>query len=326
MRSVFYSYTLRYSAIPRALLLTLFLLLLIPAVFADDGEISFLVLGDWGRDGEYHQSDVASTMGIVADSMGADFVISTGDNFYSNGVSSVDDSQWMSSFEMVYTAPSLNIPWYAVLGNHDYRGNWKAQIDYSETSSRWRMPAPYYTVKYQLGDSTSVQLFFLDTNPFPLCYNLNPLTWRLWFKGTKKQMRWFEESLAASDAVWKIVVAHHGLYSTGARHGNTGSLKKKVEPLLEKYGVQAYFNGHDHSLQHQDPERNHVQFFTSGAGSDLHDMDEDTGETRFAQSIQGFMAARLTPDTLHIQIIDYQGNLLYSTAVGRDGNVMENQH
>ena len=82
-------------------------------------ELTFLIFGDWGRGGEFHQSDVANQMGLAATKRRCRFIVSVGDNFYEKGVRSADDPQWKSSFEGVYTAPSLNVPWYAILGNHD---------------------------------------------------------------------------------------------------------------------------------------------------------------------------------------------------------------
>ena len=49
-------------------------------------------------------------------------MISVGDNFYEDGVSSVDDSQRRTSFEGVYAVPAVQVPWYSLLGNHAYRG------------------------------------------------------------------------------------------------------------------------------------------------------------------------------------------------------------
>src|ERR1700754_3247232 len=60
---------------------------------------SFLAFGDWGRDGAQHQRDVAVQMGKAAAELGSRFVVSVGDNFYENGVKSVDDPQWKTSFE-----------------------------------------------------------------------------------------------------------------------------------------------------------------------------------------------------------------------------------
>lgn len=41
------------------------------------------------------------------------------------------------TFEDVYNAVSLYIPWYPTTGNHDWHGSVKAQIDYTQYSSRW---------------------------------------------------------------------------------------------------------------------------------------------------------------------------------------------
>lgn len=305
----------------RAVLLVFFSLLLAAAAFAEDPGRAFLVLGDWGRNGSANQVAVAKAMAAVADTLHPDFILSTGDNMYPAGVDGVDDPEWMNSFEGVYTAPSLQVPWYAALGNHDYRGDWHAEIEYTDLSTRWHMPAPYYTFTRAVDDSTSLQVFVLDTSPFPFGYNLQPWYFHLWFKGTSKQMAWLKWELDASEADWKLVVGHHAIYSTGARHGDTKALKKKVDPLLHEFGVQAYFNGHDHNLQHQDPPDGTVQYFTSGAGSELHKV-EHREYTRFAASTLGFMAVRMTHDHMLVQAVDRDGNVLYSTAVGRDGRVL----
>jgi len=311
----------------RAALLSLFALLLVTAAFAKAPATAgpakaFLVLGDWGRDGAPYQVAVAKVMASVADTLHPDFVLTTGDNIYPSGVKGVDDPKWQDSFEGVYTAPSLQIPWYATLGNHDYRKNWRAQIRYSDLSERWRMPAPYYTFTRTVNDSTTLQVFVIDTNPFPFLYNLEPWYCHLWFKGTGKQMAWLRNALSYSTADWKVVVGHHPIYSMGKRHGDTGSVKKKVDPLLHQYGVQAYFNGHDHNLQHQDPPDGSVQYFTSGAGSETREVGQ-VAYTRFASDHPGFLAVRLDHNHMTVQAIDTTGKVLYSTVVGRDGRVVE---
>ena len=55
--------------------------------------LNFLVLGDWGRDGNNIQKTVANKMTQAAYQLNVDFIISTGDNFYPNGVTSIYDSQ-----------------------------------------------------------------------------------------------------------------------------------------------------------------------------------------------------------------------------------------
>ena len=55
-------------------------------------------------------------MGLIGEKLGIDFVISTGDNFYDNGLTDINDPAFDESFINIYTAPSLQTQWYS--------GNW----------------------------------------------------------------------------------------------------------------------------------------------------------------------------------------------------------
>ncbi|GLI62857.1 Purple acid phosphatase [Volvox africanus] len=83
-------------------------------------DLVFYVIGDWGRAGSEDQQKAARLMSDVSQCMPPKFVISTGDNFYPSGLSSPADPQFQQSFTSVYSAPGLQVPWYAVMGNHDY--------------------------------------------------------------------------------------------------------------------------------------------------------------------------------------------------------------
>ncbi len=98
---------------------------------AYENAYSFLILGDFGRNGYHHQRDVAVMMDRAGAALDIEFVVTTGDNFYDNGVASVHDPIIQSSFERVYDGPELLVDWWVALGNHEYRGDIQALIDYS---------------------------------------------------------------------------------------------------------------------------------------------------------------------------------------------------
>lgn len=279
----------------------------------DKNTLRFLVVGDWGRNGKYHQKDVAEQMNKTAEHFNPSFIISTGDNFYPNGVSSTTDDQWKTSFENIYTGNHLQCPWYIVLGNHDYRGTPQAEIDYTKKQGRWRMPARYYTTTEKIDDSTKVRFIFLDSNP--LVIRNHSYYSDMVKQDTVQQLRWLDSVLVNTKEQWKIVIAHHPLYSSNPRHGNSERLINLLKPKLEKYGVQLYLSGHDHDLQHQKPPGT-VDYLISGAGSQTRRSKENL-TSKFSQQVSGFAALRLTADSLHLHFIDYTGNTIYSYGRGK---------
>ena len=128
------------------------------------------------------------------------------------------------------------------------------------------------------------------------------------------QVAWLEAALKASVASWKIVIAHHPVYS-GGQHGDTPYIIEHILPLLEKYQVTAYFNGHDHDLQHLQAGK--VNLFCSGGGSKPRATIKNTAHTKFGLGCSGFIAASLAADRLDVRMIDDRGQLLYTTSVPR---------
>jgi len=274
----------------------------------DDYPLHFIALGDWGRNGEYDQLQVATQMGLWAAAHPNNFVVSVGDNFYPAGVVSEQDPLWHYSFENIYTAHSLQCDWYPVLGNHDWESDVDAQVRYSKVSRRWNMPARYYSKEVNIGND-KVLFVMMDTNPF-LHEDKDGYV--------EKQVAWLKGTLANASAnvKWKIVIGHHPCYTVGPRINNydTLTMRKALPQIFKDYKVDVYLSGHDHSLQHLKPEGFCHQFI-SGAGSELTAVTQGIAYRRFAASEHGFMYFSVDANRLNVKTINYSGAVLYETTL-----------
>jgi tartrate-resistant acid phosphatase type 5 len=264
-----------------------------------------LVIGDWGQNGQNGQRETGVQMGVTAAEVGAKFVISVGDNFYDGGVKSVDDPKWRTSFEDIYTAPALQIPWYAILGNHDYEGSVQAEFDYAKKSPRWRMPAANYRFTEELPGGGVAEFFVLDTTPMVYGSDGALATQRAWLKA----------ALGESTAAWKIVLGHHPLYS-GGQHGDNLLLQAELQPLFVQHGVQLYLCGHDHHMEHLSQDG--VHHFVSGAGAALRAA-VPSSRSRYCDTARqnGFLALSFGDDALAARFLSADGVELYRTEIAR---------
>lgn len=295
-----------------------------PKVFAQVREqpYSFLAIGDWGSGGLFRQRHVARRLAEKARQTDSQFVATTGDNFYFWGVNSVSDQHWTTMFENVYDQPSLDIPWYPSLGNHDYYGNPDAQIAYSSTAAgrrnKWYMPSRYYALEgaTQLRGQPDVDLFFIDTQALVYKHEagIRPeMAANLRFEDPTDQLAWLRRQLCVSRARWKFVFGHHPVYSVGD-HGNTQALGC-LQPLLKQHGVSAYVCGHDHNLQHF--REDGVDYVVSGAGSMTHGQTiHDCTGPWFARGTNGFASFTIAGDTCTMDFIDHHGALIYQVDIG----------
>lgn len=278
--------------------------------------LDFVVVGDWGRNGQHHQTRVAEQMSRRAVAVDSQFVISVGDNFYDDGVSSVSDPQWKSSFEDVYTRPGLMTKWHVILGNHDYQrtGKPEVQIAYSRIDPRWSLPSPYYMRTERLADGIVVDFFFIDTSAYIQYYYRPGSVVHVDRAQPEPQFKWLEQALTTSQAAWKIVIGHHQVFATTAPGDYVGDdMIKRFKPLLDRTGVQAYINGHEHNLQHI--RQDGVNYITCGAGSQTDPVTAPPGA--FGSGHHGFMAMRLEQDRLGFDFIDDTGATLYHADIPR---------
>ncbi|XP_015868024.3 purple acid phosphatase 3-like [Ziziphus jujuba] len=285
--------------------------------------LSFLVVGDWGRRGLYNQSKVALQMGLVGEKLDIDFVISTGDNFYEDGLTGVDDPAFKESFSNIYTAPSLQKQWFSVLGNHDYRGDVQAQLSpiLRKLDKRWLCLRSFIVT------AEMVDFIFVDTTPFVNEYFTNPKNHTYDWRGVlprenylQNLLKGFESALRQSQAKWKIVVGHHTIKSAG-HHGITKELEEQLLPILKDNHVDLYVNGHDHCLEHISDTESQIQFLTSGGGSKAWRGDIKwwkPEELKLYYDGQGFMSVQLNEVEANIVFYDVFGHVLHKWKLSKE--------
>ena len=127
-------------------------------------QLNFYMANDLGRNGYYDQKPIAELMGEMADFIGPECVFAAGDVHHFEGVRSVNDPLWMTNYELIYSHPELMIYWFPILGNHEYRGNTQAVLDYTNVSRRWSMPCRYYTKVFEK-KGTAKRFVMIETAP-----------------------------------------------------------------------------------------------------------------------------------------------------------------
>ena len=185
----------------------------------------------------------------------ADFIINTGD-FVLDGRY---PDHWLRFVTEHKTEHRLlkSIPCLPVIGSHEYTNdstygmqNYQAVFTYPE----------FYTVGF--GDA---EIFVLNSNIIIdnkqlIDDDTQDELFREWFVSeTMESSSWLEKKLAASKKACKIVVMHNPLVSFSKHHHewlsdkngrNLRKKRKRIIELLQQYGVQIVFSGHEHLYEH----------------------------------------------------------------------------
>ncbi len=240
------------------------------ASLGQDLLLRFVSLADTGTGGQ-GQYALAEAMTEYHSQNPFSLVILAGDNIYNNG----EIEKIGAVFEQPYQ-PLLKqgVKFQACLGNHDIlTEDGEPQVRYPG----FNMGGRYYTFRRD-----AVEFFALDTN---LTNEWNT------------QLAWLEAELGRSDAPWKIVFGHHNIYSSG-HYGVTKYLVRDLSPLLQKYGVQLYINGHEHHYERTQP-INGTTYLSCGAGAGTRSVDHSTW-TAYAASQLSFAAIEVYSDRIEI--------------------------
>ena len=299
--------------------------LLLLTAAASAGEPSrFLLIGDWGRgpeDAKRHaaQQVVADAMGKTAATSPVKAVICLGDNFYPNGAATDDSPLFDFAFEKVYAAPSLQVPFWVALGNHDYHVSAQGELDYAARhrgSGRWTMEARHWSRTVEVAPGAKAKFVFLDTSPFVTEYAKGEDGKRMPeipAQDTAAQLAWLDKELAEPGIAWRIVCGHHPIWSGGG-HGDTAELKERVLPILLRRKAQLYACGHDH--QPQVFVREGLTEVVSGNASECRSVKAAEGSV-FQDHYTGFAELTLGADKGEIRMLDADGKARFTQPLSR---------
>ena len=278
-------------------------------IFPGKESLRAVVIGDFGDPGNKAiQEGVASAIAARHLLAPFDIGLTVGDNFYPKGVKTINDTKyWVDIFEQDYGL-KLKIPFFPTLGNHDYRGNEKAQMDYpgkyigdckpTDPNCRktWNLPCNYYT--YAAGP---VRFFALDTDEGT---SEGPLGLDFGAEWSSAPIAWLETQLARHAAApWKVVYAHHPAFTDGNHHKQkrVRQVREKLVPVLEKHGVHAYVAGHDHDLQYR--KVGNIHYPVIGGGGKNIKRSRAKAEAEFYELSYGFMILEVSEGKMKLEIV-----------------------
>lgn len=275
--------------------------------------LNFYLANDLGRNGYYDQKPIAETMGRMAESIDIEFVVAAGDVHHFEGVRSTSDPLWMTNYELIYSHPDLMLPWYAILGNHEYRGNTQAVIDYTQVSARWNVPALYYT-KVMEEDGATLRLVMLDTSPLIEKYRKDTEKYPDACKQDyKKELAWLDSVLTAAQEDWVLVIGHHPIYAdTDKSDTERTDMQKNVDTILRKHkNVDMYLCGHIHNFQHIRQPGCDIDYVVNTSGSLSREVKPIDG-TVFCSSATGFSLITVDKKELDLYMMDKDGKVLHT--------------
>lgn len=258
----------------------------------------FITFGDWGS-GEPAQQAVADAATRYCSTQNCGFVLTLGDNFYQFGVGSTQDPKWKTYFKDVYK--NLNLPFYAVIGNHDERGSIPAQIDYGKIDSSWRMPGEFYSIKVPNGVASPVVEIFVINNGDDQ------------FQPDEKA--WLEKALSQSKATWKILALHKPIISNGQHGDDSADINDGLVPIICGK-VDLALSGHDHNFSYLKGSWDKcpiAQLVVGTGGKEVRAVNTKDPRIISTGFFFGFGWFAATPETLKFRMIKTDGSVFYET-------------
>ena len=242
----------------------------------------FIVLGDTRTDSVAHQS--------VIDRMAQyehNFIINCGDLVEDGNL----ENQWQTFFNIEDTLLETK-QFLPTLGNHEFP-YWPYDTIFSLPDSE-----EYYSVDYG-----NVHIVALNTETSLI--------------GT--QLSWLRQDLERNRSNhridWIVVAFHRPPYSSGS-HGSQLDVRDAWCPVLETYGVDLVFAGHDHDYERTNPIDGVTYVVTGGGGAPLRSVGTSPW-TAYAESTYHFCRVEIKDRQLTMRAIKPDGVVFDSVIIDK---------
>ncbi|MBL7815112.1 MAG: metallophosphoesterase [Saprospiraceae bacterium] len=207
--------------------------------------------GDSGN-GSQNQRDVRDAFLSFRGSYSTDVMLLMGDNAYSYGT----NQEYQDYFFNVYQSNLLkNTKLYSGVGNHDYgnsEANTELRTDPVHYYDCFTLPKngecgglPSGTEAYYSFDYGNIHFVMLDSYGTEGGKKL--------YDSTSTQALWLKADLAANSRQWTVVTMHHPPYTKGSHdsdaEGDLALIREKINPILERFGVDLAIFGHSHVFE-----------------------------------------------------------------------------
>jgi hypothetical protein len=254
---------------------------------------TFAVVGDWGQ-GTTGEADVFSRIGASP----ADFVVTTGDNVYTNGSETeYGDLTQGNVFPPQYLPRIGSRPIFAAEGNHGFTSstayiqNFRAPTAAASSGGRF-VRETYCCISTLTGPQTYPSAWYAFNWGGARFYVLEA-AWSDTYGGYQgdflahwngpvggcapcgDELTWLKADLAShSGTAVKFAFFHYPLHSDSSSQPSDTYLTGTggLEGILASNGVDVVFNGHAHLYERnvpQIPGTNMVSYVTGGGGADL---------------------------------------------------------
>jgi predicted phosphodiesterase len=250
----------------------------------------------FGDCGSASAAQYAVARAIRNEALMPDFVMILGDVIYPP----FDADSYDRKFFAPYAALLPEVPFYALLGNHDYE--FQATQPFIEVFTLPRNgPAGLAPETSYWLERAGVQMIVHDTNQPVATLRQQAVPW--------------QTTLVRRPAMFRFVFEHQTLYSSGpgAAVSPAPELRALLAPLYTETGIDVVFNGHDH-LYERTREIGGVIYVTSGAGgAELYARASTNAFTKaFVNDRHSYTYLEVRGRTLQLRQMDTEGKTIDS--------------